>query len=82
LETVTVDLKALKRNRSKPKDVMLYLKGRYLASDDPSRPAQQKIGKRGKTRGTGMIIRFPRRHESDSLRACRLPTSMAFHTPI
>jgi cytochrome c peroxidase len=40
------------------------------------------VGKRGKTRGTGMIIRFPRRHESDSLRACRLPTSMAFHTPI
>jgi cytochrome c peroxidase len=40
------------------------------------------VGKRGKTRGTGMIIRFPRRHESDSLRACRLPTSMAFHAPI
>jgi DNA phosphorothioation-associated putative methyltransferase len=43
LETVTVDLKALKRKRSNPKDVMLYLKGRYLAADDPSRPAQQKI---------------------------------------
>jgi DNA phosphorothioation-associated putative methyltransferase len=42
-ETVTVDLRALKRKRSKPKDVMLYLKGRYLASDDPSRSAQQKI---------------------------------------
>jgi serine protease Do len=43
---------------------------------------KKQPSKRGKTRGTGMIIRFPRRHESDSLRACRLPTSMAFHTPI
>jgi serine protease Do len=31
------------------------------------------IGKRGKTRGVGMIIRFSRRRESDSLRACRCP---------
>jgi hypothetical protein len=39
--------------------------------------------KRGKTRGVGMIIRFPRGRESDSLWGClRLPTSMAFHTPI
>jgi RNA polymerase sigma factor (sigma-70 family) len=29
---------------------------------------------RGKTRGIGMIIRFPRPRESDSLRACRRPT--------
>jgi hypothetical protein len=30
-----------------------------------------------------MIIRFPRGRESDSLWGClRLPTSMAFHTPI
>ena len=41
-----------------------------------------RIGKRGKTRGIGMIIRFPRRHESDSLRACRRPTiSTACRTP-
>src|SRR3982074_2786084 len=34
--------------------------------------------KRGKTRGVGMIIRFPRGRESDSLWGClRLPTSMA-----
>ena len=29
--------------------------------------------KRGKSRGVGMIIRFSRRRESDSLRACRCP---------
>jgi hypothetical protein len=39
--------------------------------------------KRGKSRGIGMIIRFPRRCESDSLWAWRrLQTSMAFPTPI
>ena len=39
-------------------------------------------GKRGKSRG-GMIIRFPRRRESDSLWGCRRPkTSIAFQTPI
>ena len=38
---------------------------------------------RGTSRGIGMIIRFPRRAESDSLPACRpLQTSMAFRTPI
>ena len=33
----------------------------------------QEQGKRGKTRGVGMIIGFSRRRESDSLRACRCP---------
>jgi hypothetical protein len=43
----------------------------------------RKIGKRGKSRGGGMIIRFSRRRESDSLRECRRPqTLMAFRTPI
>ena len=36
-----------------------------LLSSDP--------GNRGKSRGDGMIIRFPRPRESDSLRACRCP---------
>jgi integrase len=37
---------------------------------------------RGKTRGIGMIIRFPRPRESDSLRACRCPTILtAFRPP-
>jgi hypothetical protein len=30
-----------------------------------------KFGNRGKSRGSGMIIRFPRRRESDSVWACR-----------
>ena len=43
---------------------------------------QAVLGKRGKTRGVGMIIRFPRRRESDSLRACRRPTILtACRTP-
>ena len=38
--------------------------------------------KRGKT-GGGMIFRFSGRHESDSFwEWCRLPTSMAYRTPI
>ena len=38
--------------------------------------------KRGKTRG-GMIFRFSGRHELDSFwECCRLPTSMAYRTPI
>ena len=37
-------------------------------------PRQKANGKRSKTRGIGMIIRFPRPRESDSLRACRRPT--------
>ena len=37
---------------------------------------------RGKT-GGGMIFRFSGRHESDSFwEWCRLPTSMAYRTPI
>lgn len=41
------------------------------------------VSKRGKSRGVGMIIRFPSRCESDSLWACgRLQTSIAFHTVI
>ena len=46
-------------------------------------PQTKQKGNRGKSPGTGMIIRFPRRDESDSLPACRrLQTSMAFRTPI
>jgi hypothetical protein len=46
----------------------------------------KKVGpdhsKRGKT-GGGMNIRFPGRHESDSLRECRrLQTLTSFHLPI
>jgi len=45
--------------------------------------APTERGNRGTSRGIGMIIRFPRRAESDSLPACRpLQTSMAFRTPI
>ena len=43
---------------------------------------EAEMGNRGKTRGIGMIIRFPRPRESDSLRACRRPTILtAFRTP-
>jgi hypothetical protein len=38
-----------------------------------SEPDLALSGERGKTRGIGMIIRFPRRRESDSLWACRRP---------
>jgi Homeodomain-like domain len=44
-------------------------------------PLRQLLGKRSKTRGIGMIIRFPRRHESDSLRACRRPTILTACRP-
>ena len=45
-----------------------------LLNPRPRPPAPQTDGsKRGKTRGVGMIIRFSRRRESDSLRACRCP---------
>jgi DNA phosphorothioation-associated putative methyltransferase len=43
LETVTVDLKALHRKRTRPKGVMLYLKARYMRLDDASRRVQQEI---------------------------------------
>jgi hypothetical protein len=37
------------------------------------------VGNRGKSRGGGMIIRFPGMHESDSLLEwCRLQTLMIF----
>jgi hypothetical protein len=43
-------------------------------------PPDQCVGtgrsNRGKTRGSGTIIRFPRRRESDSLRACRCPRTL------
>ena len=56
---------------------------RLLRSHFGGRGKWYPFRKRGKTRGIGMIIRFPRRRESDSLWACRrLPTSMAFQTPI
>lgn len=43
---------------------------------------RREFGKRGKT-GGGMIFRFSGRHESDSFwEWCRLPTSMAYRTPI
>ena len=44
--------------------------------------AKSVARKRGKT-GGGMIFRFSGRHESDSFwEWCRLPTSMAYRTPI
>ena len=54
-----------------------------LAAVVISRPVlTSRLCKRGKSRG-GMIIRFPRRRESDSLWGCRRPkTSIAFQTPI
>ena len=46
------------------------------------RYSKSGLCKRGKSSGIGMIIRFPRRRESDSLRACRRPTIlMACRTP-
>ncbi|WP_165820212.1 DNA phosphorothioation-associated putative methyltransferase [Microvirga sp. KLBC 81] len=43
VEIVEVDLKALRRKRKQPKGMVLYLKGRYLPSDDPAQADQQKI---------------------------------------
>src|SRR5215471_5850847 len=44
---------------------------------------KRNFGKRGKSRGGGMIIRFPSLRESDSLRACRRPQTLTvFHRPL
>jgi hypothetical protein len=43
-----------------------------MAAEEP-RGTELHLRKRGKSRGVGMIIRFSRRRESDSLRACRCP---------
>jgi DNA phosphorothioation-associated putative methyltransferase len=42
-KTVEVDLQGLRARRRKPKDQVLYLKGRYLPHDDPIREAQCAI---------------------------------------
>jgi hypothetical protein len=55
---------------------------RWQVSKVKSRLKMSRKGKRGKT-GGGMNIRFPGRHESDSLWECRrLQTLIAFHLPI
>jgi DNA phosphorothioation-associated putative methyltransferase len=42
-EIVEVNLKALRRKRTLPKNMILYLKGRYLPLNDPARTGQQQI---------------------------------------
>ncbi|ANY85435.1 hypothetical protein BB934_45285 (plasmid) [Microvirga ossetica] len=42
-EIVEVDLRALRRKRSRPKGMILYLKSRYLPSDDPAQTSQRDI---------------------------------------
>lgn len=43
IEIVEVDLRALRRKKSRPKGMILYLKSRYLPADDPRRIEQQEI---------------------------------------
>lgn len=42
-EIVEIDLRALRRKKSRPKGMILYLKSRYLPFDDPARTSQQGV---------------------------------------
>lgn len=45
-EIFEVDLKALRRKKSRPKGRVLYLKGTYLPAEDPAREVQQEVDRR------------------------------------
>jgi hypothetical protein len=49
---------------------------RRRAKDVSAQSLGSYLGNRGKSRGSGTIIRFSRRRESDSLRACRCPRTL------
>ncbi|QEL21914.1 DNA phosphorothioation-associated putative methyltransferase [Bosea sp. F3-2] len=52
-EIIEVDLKALRTKRRKQRDRLLYLKARYMAQDDPARPAQEVVD--GKLLSSGIV---------------------------
>jgi tripartite-type tricarboxylate transporter receptor subunit TctC len=59
--------------------VALLSTGPYVLAARKTMPANDLvglIGNRGKSRGGGTIIRFSRRRESDSLRACCCPRTL------
>ena len=77
-------------HQRKPELPIIVISGFTVRSSSVSAPdflaMATKLGgacsrKRGKSRGSGMILRFPRGRESDSFWGCRrLMTSMVFRT--